>query len=136
MVESAEEFLRLRKSADPSEYKRAVNESATLGIWKDIIERYPEMKIWVIHNKSVPVEILTALSADEDPMVREAVARKRRCPVDRLYALATDPDVRVRQAVSYNAKATTDILAILAQDSSPIVADQAKSRIKGPRHGP
>jgi len=131
MIESSEEFIRLRKSSDPLEYQRAANDNAPLDVWREIVDRYPEMRIWVIHNKTIPVEILTSLFGDEDPLVREAVARKRKCPEGILFALATDPDVRVRQAVAYNAKASSNILAILSEDSSPNVATQAKSRLRG-----
>ena len=58
MIKDADEFYRLRNSELPEEYNRAANESAELETWLDVIEKYPDMKVWVIHNKTIQIEIL------------------------------------------------------------------------------
>ena len=96
MLKSAEEFRRLRVSTDPAEYRRAGHESAPLEVWLEVIRRYPDLRAWVAHNKTVPVEILAILSDDPDPHVRSFVAMKQKLPEDLQLKLARDPDDGVR----------------------------------------
>ena len=77
VIESAEEFVRLRRSVDPEEYRRAAWEEAPVDTWLDVIERFPEMRSWVAHNKTVPLEILEILRQDPDEQVQWAVRQKR-----------------------------------------------------------
>ncbi|MEO5662534.1 MAG: hypothetical protein ABIR39_04550 [Nocardioides sp.] len=77
MIESADEFVRLRRSTDREEYGRAARDEASIETWRDVIERYPEMREWVAHNKSVPMEILEILRHDPDEKARSVVRQKR-----------------------------------------------------------
>ena len=76
MIESAEEFVRLRTREDPGEYHRAAHEEASTGTWLDVIERYPDMRFWVANNKTVPLEVLEVLRQDADERVRSMVRCK------------------------------------------------------------
>lgn len=77
VIESADEFVRLRTSPDPEEYRRAAHEEATEQTWTEVIERYPDMRSWVAHNKTVPLSILEILRYDADEQVRLTVTGKR-----------------------------------------------------------
>jgi hypothetical protein len=132
MIQSPEEFVRLRKSSDPEEYRLAANEPAPLSVWEGVVEKFPEMKIWVIHNKTIPIEILRQLWQDPDPLVREAIARKRKCPGDILMSFARDEDLSVRIAVAYNEKTPKDALDFLTNDTSASVSEIAKARLGKP----
>lgn len=66
MIESAKEFVRLRKSQIQEEYHRSAHEEASLETWKEVIKQYPCMRSWVAHNKTVPLEILEVLSDEEE----------------------------------------------------------------------
>lgn len=77
MIKTAEEFKQLRSSNNLDEQRRAGVEEASIETWKEIIAKYPELKEWVIYNKTVPIEILSQLSKDLNPDVRNEVARKR-----------------------------------------------------------
>jgi hypothetical protein len=77
MIESADEFLRLRTSEDPAEYNRAAAEAATEQTWLDAIERFPEMRFWVAQNETVPLSVLEILRHDSDERVRHMVTSKR-----------------------------------------------------------
>jgi hypothetical protein len=77
VIESAEEFVRLRTSEDPSEYARAAHDEATVETWRDVIERFPHMRFWVTQNKTVPLVILEELRSDPDKRVRSMVRAKR-----------------------------------------------------------
>jgi hypothetical protein len=92
MIISAEEFVRLRTSDLPEDQDKASHDFADFSVWIDVIKDHPELKIWVIHNKTIPIEILHLLSKDEDSNVRSAVARKRKIDDAIFNLLATDPD--------------------------------------------
>ena len=77
VIESADEFVRLRTSTNPAEYHRAANDEAAEQTWIDVIERYPNMRSWVAHNKTVPLSILEILRHDTDEQVRLTVTGKR-----------------------------------------------------------
>ena len=54
MIQSAEEFLRLRESEREEEYQRAAKEPASLNVWKEVIERYSYMRKWVAYSRVQP----------------------------------------------------------------------------------
>jgi hypothetical protein len=96
MIGSADEFVTLRSSRDPAEYRRAAHEQAPLKVWMKVIVDYPDFRQWVAHNKTVPLEVLDLLAGDEDVKVRWFVAGKRKTPDRILRRLAVDPDESVR----------------------------------------
>jgi len=77
VIESADEFVRLRTSEEPTEYHRAANEPAAEAIWREIIDRFTQMRFWVAHNKTVPLSILEVLGSDPDERVRSMVRAER-----------------------------------------------------------
>lgn len=118
MKTTAEEFIRLRYSDDLEEQYRAGLETADLKVWLTVIEKYPESKSWVIHNKTIQIEILELLSEDADAKVREAVARKRKINQNIKHRLFNDPDEQVRYALINNPKLSPDeLLQIKVEDS-------------------
>jgi hypothetical protein len=78
MIEDADEFIRLRRSENSSDYLRAANDNAPLEVWRDIIARHAEMRPWVAHNKTIPLEILAILANDPSSDVRHMVAMKNK----------------------------------------------------------
>ena len=76
VIESAEEFVRLRTSDDPDEYGRATNDEASEATWRDVIARFPEMRWWVAQNKTVPLIVLETLRNDPEEGVRSMVRAK------------------------------------------------------------
>jgi len=129
MITNAEEFVGLRSSTNPDEYYRAAHEPAPEVVWYDIIARYPQMRSWVAHNKTVPIAILDRLSSDSDPHVRTMVAMKRKLPERLQVRLAHDPDSGVRHQLACNAKVTRNVLQILAADSELFIREQAQKRL-------
>lgn len=61
MIRSAEEFVALRDSEIKVEYDRSAMEEAPIAVWHEVIEKFPDHRRWVAHNKTVPVEILEML---------------------------------------------------------------------------
>lgn len=126
-ITSVNEFVRLRTSDNPDDYLRAANECVSHdGIWDQLIEDYPDMKIWIVHNKTVSIPVLERLSLDDDPDVREQIARKRKISRLIFERLATDSVDYVRAALAYNAKIPLDILDLLRSDGAVIVRDAAR----------
>lgn len=76
VIESAEEFVRLRTSEDPDEYERAAYDGASEDTWRDVVARFPDMRFWVAQNKTVPLSILELLRHDPDERVRSMVRAK------------------------------------------------------------
>jgi hypothetical protein len=115
-IESADEFVRLRTSDDPVEYRRAAHDDAPLEVWLDVIASYPEMRSWVAHNKTIPIEVLEQLAGDDDPSVRSMVAMKRKATAAILERLARDVDSGVRLHVARHRNTPPRVLEELAKD--------------------
>lgn len=130
MIHSAEEFIRLRTSQDPELYTRAARDSAAENVWMDIIRNHPEMRVWVVVNKTVPNTILKLLADDPDPGVREFVARKRKAGALLLEKLSKDVNDAVRLAVANNKSTPASILAALAHDDWERVVQVARKRLE------
>jgi hypothetical protein len=129
MILSAEEFYRLRTSALQGEYERAASEDAPIEVWLEIISSMPEMKEWVAHNKTVPIEILEKLAKDSDSRVRFVVATKRKLPAALQIQLAKDADDGVRDRIARNKNATKSALHVLAKDNQIRIREKAAERL-------
>jgi len=130
MIKSAEEFVLLRRSEASDKYMRAVHEEATDTVWMDVISKFPEMKEWVAHNRTVPLNILNILARDMDDSVRAAVASKRKLSPELFELLSKDKSEVVRERVAYNKKAPIHILRMLAKDQIMFVREAALKRIE------
>jgi hypothetical protein len=133
VITSAAEFVRLRTSENPSEYGRAAHEEAPDSVWLEIIRDLPDMRVWVAHNRTVPLSVLQTLAEDSDARVRSAVADKRKITTALRERLAQDPDASVRARVANNAKCEPSILELLAQDPEEFVRVTAESKLRGLR---
>lgn len=129
-LKSAAEFVHLRRSDDPADYRRAAHEDAPLDVWHELVENYADMRVWVARNKAVPVEILQILAADADPDVRSAVADKRKATTDILMKLANDSDESVRLRVATNKKVPSDVLEGLLEDDWGPVREKANQVLR------
>ncbi|MDP9049630.1 MAG: hypothetical protein M3O31_02760 [Acidobacteriota bacterium] len=129
MILSAQEFVELRTSERQEDYLRAATDTAPLEVWVDVIHGFPEMKVWVAHNKTVSLEVLKLLASDSDPRVRLAVAMKNKLPHDLMVQLGRDTEASVRQRVAHNKNASIEILEEVAQDESELVSATARARL-------
>jgi len=134
MINSAEEFVRLRLSDNMEEYLKAAWDEAPFEVWLQVIETYPEMREWVAHNKSIPIEIMEILADDADERVRFNVATKNRLPESLQMKLAKDLDSSIRKRIVYNKKATFRVLTILLNDDDEDIRVMAKNRVDEGRH--
>lgn len=128
MINSAEEFILLRDSNVKEEYDRSAAEEAPIAVWKDVIDRFPEYRKWVAHNKTTPLEIL-ALLCQYDADVRSWVAMKRKLSEELFDFLSRDEDEIVRVNVASNRKTPLYILERLAQDKDKDISSAAISNL-------
>ncbi|MDQ0586425.1 hypothetical protein [Variovorax paradoxus] len=129
MIESAEEFSRLRLSSIKEEYDRAAHEEASVEVWIDVIENYPELRQWVAHNKTVPLAILKYL-VENHPEANLFVADKRKLSPELFDILSKDENYLVRERIAINAKTPIHILENLSKDSIEDVAQAARYNLK------
>jgi hypothetical protein len=129
MIMNAQEFLQQRTSKNGENYLRASTEEAPLEVWTEIAENFPDMKIWVVRNKTVPVETLRRLAADSAHDVRVAVATKNKLPEDLMMQLAADVDESVRERIAFNKNAPKAVLEHLANDPIERIALKARTRL-------
>ncbi|GGK35826.1 hypothetical protein GCM10007962_32710 [Yeosuana aromativorans] len=118
MIQTPEEFIRLRTSEDLNDQRTSATDSADIKTWLEIIENYPEMKEWVAHNKTVPLEILEVLATDKDEKVRCVVARKRKINNRIFDLLKADSDKTVRHALICNTGLALDLKKKIKIDDS------------------
>lgn len=130
MINSAEEFVTLRTSERPEEQWRAAHEPASDEVWIEVIDRYPDMRWWVAHNKTISLFILDMLSLNDDLLVRAQVATKRKLSTALFSRLAGDSDASVRLRIAYNPKVPINILEQLTLDQDEEVARIAKKRLE------
>ena len=125
MITSAEEFVALRASRLKAEYDRSAMEEAPLAVWREVITGYPDYVQWVIHNKTIPLEILEEL-CESHPESRYFIASKRKLSPELFALLSQDPDPMVRSGIALNKKAPLEILVNLLSDEDEDVADTAR----------
>lgn len=125
MITSAEEFIALRSSTIKTEYDRAAMEEAPISVWRAVIKGYPDYMRWVVHNKTVPLEILEELCSS-DPESRRFVSSKRKLSRGLFESLSEDSDFVVRCGIACNRKTPPDILERLFLDKDEDVADAAR----------
>ena len=129
MLESAEEFIRLRYSENSDDYYRAAHEEASIEVWLQVIASYPDARFWVAQNKTVPAEVLSVLARDLDPSVRGMVARKNKLTPELLALLADDPDGSVRLSVAHHKGTPLEVLRKLSSDEWDAVRQAAGERV-------
>lgn len=130
MIESAEEFVRLRESGDGGDYQRLKRDEAPVEVWREIIAEHPDMRFWVAFNRTVPAEVLRELAQDADWRVRDKVAGRRDTPPDVLGTLALDEHEAVASSVAGNPNTPDAALRALAEHPWDEVSDKARRRLR------
>ncbi|QYN22218.1 hypothetical protein [Amycolatopsis sp. DSM 110486] len=116
MIESADEFVRLCRSLDPGEYRRAALEEASEQVWMEIVDRYPEGRVGVALNKTIPLAVLEVLIDDPNARVRFMVAMKRKLTSGLLERLAQDAEESIRMRVALHKNTSRETLESLRYD--------------------
>ena len=130
MIKTAEEFIRLRQSELKEDQERATHEPADLNVWTDVVNKYPEFKTWVIHNKTIQIEILETLAKDKDANVRYDVARKRKINASIFNTLSVDSDENVRHALISNTALTIEQLKKINVANSAWLTNAVDEKIR------
>ncbi|MGQ5389264.1 hypothetical protein ACT8ZS_00105 [Paenibacillus sp. M.A.Huq-84] len=129
IINSAEEFVRLRLSENVDDYLRAAREEANIYIWLEVIGKYPDLKYWVAHNTTVQMEVLEVLSDDLCWQVRHMVASKNKLSEELQIKLANDRDPSVRQRIVNNKRATISALLVLSKDEELEIKEMALKKL-------
>ena len=130
MIESAEHFKKLRLSEDLEEQRLSTLDSADIEVWYEVINKYPELREWVVANKTIQIEILEHLATDSDSKVRYAVARKRKINDSIFNLLKSDPDETVRHSLLYNTKLPLEKKRQIKVDDSDWLTHELNLKIK------
>ena len=130
VIQSAEEFVALCDGDNRDEQRRASLEPASLEVWTEIVERYPDARVWVAYNKTIPLEILRGLASDPDSAVRHMVAMKRKLTPDILEGMAADSDESVRLQVARHRRTPRSVLERLLGDDWSEVRKLARDRME------
>jgi hypothetical protein len=137
MINTVEEFIRLRDSEKPEEYNRANYDFLPDEVAFEIIEKYPEYKEWVGINSSISLKVLYRLAEDEDPDVRWHIASLHAFTGEKVHTLdrylldklSRDQDESVRQRVAYHPDTPVDILERLTHDLWKNCAEAAREKL-------
>ena len=129
MISSAEEFKKLRTSKSVEEQRLSTLESADIKVWYDVIQKFPDLKEWVIHNKTIQIEILEYLATDEDQKIRYAIAKKRKINKKIFDLLKTDSDETVRHALISNNGLTMELKQEIKVEDSEWLRSQLVEKI-------
>ncbi|WP_149030664.1 hypothetical protein [Kitasatospora sp. MBT66] len=130
MIESADEFVRLRLGGDGADYQRIKRDEAPLEVWLEIARDYPDMRFWVAFNRTVPAEVLRLLGQDDDWRVRARIASRRDAPRDVLEILSSDTHDAVASSVAGNPETPDDALARLTGHHWGQVRDKAAQQLE------
>src|SRR5262245_57576700 len=130
MITSADEFIQLTQSIDPQELSPATNDSADISVWRTVIQKFPACKSWVVHNETIPIEILELLATDNDPGVRSEVARKRKINDSLFSILSVDSDENERYALMSSRKLSLDKKRRIKIDDSLWLTKQLEDIVK------
>lgn len=131
VIDSAEEFLRLYRSSNPEDYRRAVFDEAPESVWMDVVCCHLEERLGAVRNKTIPLAVLEVLIDDPDPQVRYAVAMKRKLTPSLLDRLARDVDEGVRMRVALHKNSSRETLESLSSDPWCEIRATAKNRLRG-----
>lgn len=129
MINSAEEFKRLRESEIQDEYHRAATDKASIDIWNEVLTKYPYLAFWVAQNKTIPLEVLYTLADNENADVRCMVARKRKIDDILFEKLKEDIDESVRHALICNTKLSIENKQQIKTSDSEWLEKELKEKV-------
>lgn len=129
VVESAEAFRALvdETPMNPARVKAA---QASSRVWREVLDRYPDLAVWVAANRHVPDDIVASLAAHPRIPVRVAVASHPDMPEAVMMQLAHDKSDLVRMRIACNHQTPREVLAQLVADSCVVVSKHAQARLQ------
>ncbi len=114
---------------DPLEGQKAAHMHASIETWLDVIDRYPEPRFDVAHNKNIPIEILAILADDPDDRVRSMVSVKLKLTKELLLKMVDDPSDGVRDRIDRHHRSDEEVLLHLIYDEWNTVSNTARKRL-------
>ncbi|CAI8748512.1 HEAT repeat domain-containing protein [Pseudomonas sp. IT-P291] len=130
MINSADEFISLINSSIETDRNRAITDKASESVWEDVILKHPDYEIFVLQNETTSSLTMNMLSKSKNWKTRHGVAKKRKSGTKILTYLSNDEDPIVRQAIASNQKTPYAILKKLCLDTDDRVSRVANYNIK------
>jgi hypothetical protein len=127
--ESADDILSTIRNEDPWERRDYSLLNAPQRMWREVLERAPELAKWVAINETVGPRLLDELADWPDAEVRRWVCDHPRVWLKTLDRLAFEADPSVRRRAVYNSRLSDAQLRRMRRDSDPEVASEATRRL-------
>jgi hypothetical protein len=129
MIDSVEAFERLASGNAAELIQLSALPAASPQVWWDVLERRPDLALWVAANHTLPGEVANHLAQHDSVQVRASLATGPCLTDAALLRLAHDKDEVVRLRVACNAKTSRDVLTALVADPCTVVSIHAQARL-------
>lgn len=130
-IASAADFQKLLDAAAPPLGAAIATIAATApAVWWEVLERCPDLAVWVAANRTVPGELLEHLAGHPRIPVRVAVASNPGLAERVMMQLAHDKSDLVRMRIACNASTSREVLATLVADPCVVVCAHAQARLR------
>lgn len=126
---SPDEILSTITDPDPGKRRHYSRRIAPQRMWREVLERAPELAKWVAINETVGPRLLDELADWPDPEVRRWVCDHPRIWLKTLDRLAFEADSSVRRRAVYNSRLSDEQFRRLRHDSDSEVAAEAARRL-------
>jgi hypothetical protein len=129
IIDSVEAFERLAAGSPDDLSTLTTLRASSAQVWRDVLQRRPDLALWVAANRHLPREIATELAIHDSVQVRAALASGPCLPDDSMLRLAHDKDEVVRLRVACNTNASREVLTALVADPCHVVSIHAQARL-------
>jgi len=129
-IATADEFVALLDMRPLSPSLISAVQAASAAVWWDVLERFPDLAVWVAANRTIPNEIIAQLALHPRIQVRVAIASHPQLPDAIMMQLAHDKSDLVRMRIACNARASRGVLSLLTADACVVVSKHAQARVE------
>jgi len=129
-IATAAEFLALMDARPLSPSLISGVQATSAAVWWEVLERFPDLAVWVAANRTIPNEIVAHLALHPRIQVRVAIASHPKLPDAIMMQLAHDKSDLVRMRVACNVRAPRGVLSLLVADACIVVSKHAEARLQ------
>lgn len=115
MVRSAAQVVRMMPDGEESDLRRFEEEDISESVGLEVLERYPDKRMALLHNRRLPISILRILAADADFRVRRAVAQHPGLDAQLIEVLSIDDYPGVRLMLLFNPVVDSKTLLLMVR---------------------
>ncbi|MDX6307400.1 MAG: hypothetical protein QOI06_446 [Nocardioidaceae bacterium] len=100
---------------EESDLRRFEEEDISESVGLEVLERYPDKRMALLHNRRLPISILRILAADADFRVRRAVAQHPGLDAQLIEVLSIDDYPGVRLMLLFNPVVDSKTLLLMVR---------------------